>query len=346
MTDKPAIAILFASPQAAECNVAGVPAAARALLHSAALLEGEAAGQLCSVVVPGGWSPSALFRQELARLGPQVRWDHREGTSAQAWIGGEDVQMPFVGSAASDKAKVTHASVAGLRAQGRQIIAATGKAGDGIVSRLLNRPVSQAITRLVLRWPGARPGHATFAAGMLGLAMFAALVAGGSTGLLAGAILFQLASIVDGVDGEIARATFRTTRRGAMLDTLTDAATNLGFIGGLSYNLLLTGDRRAAIAGAIGFAVIVTGNLMLGQIARRDTAGFSFDTLKVRLRERPSHFRQILIWIGSRDFYALAACLVTLAGGASLVLYAFAAAATGWLGMLCRMVLRSAKACR
>lgn len=333
MTTKPAIAILFASSEAAECIIAGIPAAARAVMHGAALAKD---GPL-SIVVEGGWTPSRLCLQETARLAPDVQWQHGNSAEARAWIGGDEVQMALASDAhglVEERALASAADVPALRMRSREIIAATGKSGDGIVSRLLNRRVSQAITGVVLRWPGARPGHATFVAGLLGLALFAALVMGGETGLLAGALLFQLASIVDGVDGEIARATFRSSRRGAMLDTLTDAATNLGFIGGLAYYLWLAGNAHAAIAGAIGFSAIAAGNLLLARIARRDTASFSFDTLKHRLRERPSKFKQALIWIGSRDFYALAACLATVAGGAAYVLYAFGLAASGWLLML------------
>jgi 1L-myo-inositol 1-phosphate cytidylyltransferase / CDP-L-myo-inositol myo-inositolphosphotransferase len=333
MTTKPALAILFASAEAAETIVAGIPAAARAVLHGSA----QASGQRIVLVVPGNWQPSPLVWQEAARLAPHAPWDYAPLADSHAWIGGENVQMPLAEGATSvvaDRTQATAATAASLRDCSRRIIAATGKAGDGIVSRLLNRPVSQAITGLVLRWHGARPGHATLAAGLIGIAMLAALLLGGEQGLPAGAVLFQLASIVDGVDGEIARATFRSSRRGAMLDTLTDAATNLGFFGGLACNLWLAGDSHAAAAGVCGTAAIATGNLLLGRIARRDTKGFSFDTLKHRLRERPSKLKQTLIWIGSRDFYALAACLATLAGGGAFVLYAFGLGAGGWLIML------------
>jgi len=50
---------------------------------------------------------------------------------------------------------------------------------------------------------------------------------------LIGALLFQAASMFDGVDGEIARATYRTSRSGAALDSAIDAATNFAAMLGI-----------------------------------------------------------------------------------------------------------------
>ena len=47
----------------------------------------------------------------------------------------------------------------------------------------------------------------------IALPMFLLLLTGDDRGLLLGAIMFQVASIIDGVDGEMARATWRTCSR-------------------------------------------------------------------------------------------------------------------------------------
>ena len=67
---------------------------------------------------------------------------------------------------------------------------------------------------------------------LLALAMLPVLLLGGETGLILGGILFQAASVLDGVDGEMARATFRTSPSGATLDSAVDIATNLLFVAG------------------------------------------------------------------------------------------------------------------
>lgn len=292
------------------------------------------------IAVPRGWQPSPLCRAEVERLSVNAIWQPIDSTSLSGahWFDGAALQrLPAAGLPSAEDAPtlLSAADIPALRIEGRAIIAATGKAADGIVSRHINRPISQAMTRLVLRLPGARPWHATLAAALIGAAMLAALLFGGATGLLIGAALFQLASIVDGVDGEMARATFRTSDRGAMLDSLTDAATNLAFIGGVSFNLYASGNHAAAMAGLAGFAALALGSALLAIIARRAGGAFTFDALKHRFRQNPSGFKQMLIWLTMRDFYAFAACLAILAGLATPLLYLFAAVAIIWLIVLC-----------
>lgn len=336
MTDTAPLCILFTSERAANSLVAGIPAAARALGQM------QAVGEKRTIVfgVPGGWEPSALCRREAKRLAPDAVLSPVDPDVVQAagWINGAAVQaLPTDGPLPIEahRESIVAADVTDLAKASQRIIAATGKPGDGIVSRHINRPMSQAITRIVLHIPGARPWHATFAAGLIGLVMLACLVFGGHTGLLAGAALFQLASIIDGVDGEMARATFRSSARGAMMDSLTDAATNLGFLGGVSYNVYMGGDTAAGIAGALAVVILANGSAMLGWQARRDGGNFTFDGLKHRFGARPSRLRQWLTWIAMRDFYALAAFVMILLGGASILLYAFAIIAAGWFAVLC-----------
>lgn len=334
------LAILFADQHAANQLVAGIPAAARAVAVAAP----HGAGHILRIAVPGGWQPTQNCLAEARRLSPAADWRAVDAASVPAsrWIGGAMVQQARAQfpSGSTSPASAIPADRAALRAEGRRIISATGKPGDGIVSRHINRPVSQAISRVALRFSGARPWHATLAAALIGMAMLAMLLGGGSTGLLIGAALFQLASIVDGVDGEMARATFRSSDRGAMLDSLTDAATNLSFIAGVSFNVFSGGDRVAGLAGAAGFAMLALGSALLAIQSRRDGGAFSFDGLKHRINRKPSRLKQLLIWITMRDFYAFAAFIAILAGGASLLLMLFAIVAAGWLATLSWVLVR------
>ena len=323
------IAILFASEAAANYPMAGIPAAARMLRDAP-----EHADVM--VAVPGGWQPTERCLREAARLAPGVRWravDLSQVGEAD-WFALPDCDADGASWSADPPAAM---DLPQLRSEARKIIAATGKPGDGIVSRHLNRPISQAMTRVFLRWSGARPWHATLLAGLTGVAMAASLFFGGEPGLIAGAVLFQLASIIDGVDGETARATFRTSARGAMFDSVTDAVTNLSFVAGVSYNLYASGHEAAGTAGAIGFALLATGSVLLAIQSRRDGGDFTFDALKTRMRQRPSRLRQWLIWMTMRDFYALAACIAILAGGAEILLFVFAIVAAGWFAVVCAM---------
>lgn len=156
-----------------------------------------------------------------------------------------------------------------LRCAGRDVSAATGKGSDGIVSRYVNRPISRATSYQLLRLPGVPPLHASLGTALLGLMMAAALFFCGQTGLIAGALLFRAASIFDGVDGEIARATYRTSHEGATLDSVIEAATKLAFISGVSVNVALIGDTAGACAGGLALGTLATGLLLVGRHAKR-----------------------------------------------------------------------------
>jgi phosphatidylglycerophosphate synthase len=71
----------------------------------------------------------------------------------------------------------------------------------------------------------------TFLLGVLGAASCAR---GGYFPMLLGAFLFQWNSILDGVDGELARVRFQHSKLGQWLDTVSDDASNLIFYAGVA----------------------------------------------------------------------------------------------------------------
>ncbi len=217
-------------------------------------------------------------------------------------------------------------------AAGRAIITATAKSTDGLVSRSLNRPISQAISRVLLRNSNIRPIHATMGTAAIGVLMFATLVSFGSpVGLIIGAILFHAASVFDGVDGEIARATFRTSDRGAMIDSLVDAAINLSFIAGIVINLAQRGRWGSAMFGIAGLAMLAIGLTTLGTRARRLGAPIGFDGLKGRFRDNGSRWGKWVVWLTMRDFLALASVVLVIAGLTDEAIMAFSGIMTVWL---------------
>ena len=82
-----------------------------------------------------------------------------------------------------------------------------GKSQDGIVAKFLNRPISRVITRFLLKLP-ITPNAWTILTFALAPVAFVFLVRGDYTGFLVGTALFQLINILDGCDGEIARAKY------------------------------------------------------------------------------------------------------------------------------------------
>lgn len=311
--------LLFADREAAERRIGGVAAVA----HVAA--EAAAAGAREIRIATGGpplLSAEALADVERAAGAVPVRLEDRHG-------GGEALR-PFRSAIPLDDASAAL----------RHLLRNTGKRSDGVVSRHLNRPVSRAISALMLQIPGLRPWHATAATAGVACAMFLSLVAvGGWGGLVAGGLLFHSASVMDGVDGEVARVTYRSSERGAVLDTLVDMSTNILFYLGLTISL--TGLQKPHAALVTGWAVLagLTGFALLSWIVRQAGEPGDFDILKRHYRDKwrrgvPRLFVETFVMITSRDFFALGAALIILAGEPRLVSLGLAGFATIWVAMI------------
>lgn len=96
---------------------------------------------------------------------------------------------------------------------------AGAKSVEGPVSRMLNRPLAVWIARRLSGCSWVTPN-------MVSVASFIVAVVAGMLAwvghLLASGILVQASSIIDGVDGSLARLTGRVSRAGGFLDTMLD----------------------------------------------------------------------------------------------------------------------------
>ncbi len=101
---------------------------------------------------------------------------------------------------------------------------------DGIVSRTLNRRLSRPAARLLAR-TAVTPNQVTVATLLFSLAAAAAVALGWN---IAGGIGIQLASVVDGVDGELARLKGLASRLGGALDALTDRYADAAFLAAMA----------------------------------------------------------------------------------------------------------------
>ena len=135
------------------------------------------------------------------------------------------------------------------------------KNADGPVSRYLNRPISTRVSMALSNMPISADA-VSFAA--FAVAIGAALALANGAAVL-GAVLVQLASIVDGIDGEIARLRFRSSPRGALLDGVLDRLADAAIIGGLAV-WALTYDL--ATERVIWLAVLATTGAMLSMATK------------------------------------------------------------------------------
>jgi 1L-myo-inositol 1-phosphate cytidylyltransferase / CDP-L-myo-inositol myo-inositolphosphotransferase len=114
----------------------------------------------------------------------------------------------------------------------RRLLRSLAKSSDGFISRHINRPISIAVSRYLARW-GVRPNIITTVVFLISL-LGAGLAATAEPALLAvGGLLFQIASILDGCDGEVARLKLQGSRFGAWYDTLSDNVRYMAFYSAL-----------------------------------------------------------------------------------------------------------------
>jgi phosphatidylglycerophosphate synthase len=101
---------------------------------------------------------------------------------------------------------------------------------DGLVSRHLNRRLSRPAAR-ALRSTPVTPNQVTAFTLLLALATGAMLAAGWN---IAGGVAIQAVSVIDGVDGELARLKQAATRFGAIFDAVTDRYADAAIIAGMT----------------------------------------------------------------------------------------------------------------
>ena len=126
------------------------------------------------------------------------------------------------------------------------------KPQDGFVSRVLNRPISRRVTLLLLKFP-VHPNAwtiAIFALPLIGCIFF---IRGNYLSVVIGAAIFQVFSILDGCDGEIARAKNLESKFGERLDYFSD------FVASLLYVLALGLGLHRSTEGMV-CAVLITAN--------------------------------------------------------------------------------------
>src|SRR2546430_16271837 len=115
------------------------------------------------------------------------------------------------------------------------------KPQDGFVSRFLNRPISRRITSVLLKFP-IHPSTWTISICGLPLSAGVFLVRGDYVSIVIGAAIFQAFSILDGCDGEIARAKNLESKFGERLDNFCDFLSSLLYVLALGLGLHHSGE--------------------------------------------------------------------------------------------------------
>jgi phosphatidylglycerophosphate synthase len=207
----------------------------------------------------------------------------------------------------------------------RLVFRSLGRETDGWVASRLNRPLSLWISRRLVG-TSIRPNGITLFNFLVGAGSGALAALGSSASVAAAGVLYQLASMLDGVDGEVARAKFLASRTGAWLDTACDEATNLMFLVGVIVGVQRQTPSRAFFW--LGVATLglysLTLALLYGQLAfglrRTSLLAFQEEIHKPEFRKRKASRLILLLQpLIKRDLYALLFMCLCLAGFPRLI---------------------------
>ncbi len=196
-------------------------------------------------------------------------------------------------------------SKAELKEVKKRMIKNLTKPTDGIVSRNINRRVSTSISRWVTYLP-VSPNQITLVTGLIAFIPCYFMYQGGYKNWLIGAATYQLASILDGVDGEIARLKMKSSKFGQWLDTMLDFVSMIAVL-----LCLVAGVHRVdqpeyiRWAGklAIIFAVLCFLGLLLYVIRFKKEGSFSIQYSFLDSDSKWAKVIKSLDFLGKRDFY-------------------------------------------
>lgn len=247
---------------------AGLRVPIQSVTSAPALADGEHA-----LLVHAAWSPHRLALTYVAE-----EW--RSGAmTAPTWVGPRAGMLGLIDAAnlssalrGGDGAEVAFADRVEALPEGVFVVGASSaserraattlhlvslsKVTGGVIDRLVMRPVTRHLTRVLCR-TGVTPNMVSVFSIALGLiAAYLASLPEASAGLWAGAVLIAV-RFIDCVDGELARLKYMGSRLGAWLDTLGDGVGIFAFVLGVWMHVLATDladVQRWQAVGAVGLA--------------------------------------------------------------------------------------------
>lgn len=146
-----------------------------------------------------------------------------------------------------------------------------------------------------------------------------------------GGFLFQMASVLDGVDGEVAKLTLRSSKLGGWLDTAVDNLTLLFFLIAASFvNYQYLGGLSSVISTAVLFLsfIIIMGFLLIYTKRYSDTESLTaFD--KDFLQKLPPNnplikFSNAMKYIIKKELFSLGFFIICISGIAYIIIPASA----------------------
>jgi 1L-myo-inositol 1-phosphate cytidylyltransferase / CDP-L-myo-inositol myo-inositolphosphotransferase len=158
--------------------------------------------------------------------------------------------------------------------------ASFAKDTDGFFARHFDRRISGAISRQLLKTP-ITPNQITVFVTLLGIVGGGLLAQPGYGVKVLGAVIFLMTSILDGCDGEVARAKKMTSRLGGWLDLWGDNVVHVAVFYGLGVGLARdTGNPVFVRLGFLAVIGTVVSAILASVQTWRKTQAKNFDDQK------------------------------------------------------------------
>jgi 1L-myo-inositol 1-phosphate cytidylyltransferase / CDP-L-myo-inositol myo-inositolphosphotransferase len=218
-----------------------------------------------------------------------------------------------------------------LKTAEKKLYGSLTRATDGLLARLINRRVSLFFSSRIWRL-GITPNRVTGFSLVLGILAGLAFSQGSGIGWgLLGATLFQLQSIIDGVDGELARLMHKEAPFGFWFDISVDNISHMAVFGGIA-----VGQTVDGVPGPWGFLGLFS---ILGVAASFAAMAplLKPKTDKRALHDDDSRLKRLVDTLSRRDFTYLLFPLAVLGwlGG-----FLWAVAVGTWVFALTVVILR------
>lgn len=200
-----------------------------------------------------------------------------------------------------------------------------GRQTDGLTAYFINRPVSLACSRILIHLP-VTPNMITGANILLGLVAGYLIWIGQPWLVALGAFLFQMVSIFDGIDGELARMKLLMSKNGEWFDTVGDDIVKMAMFIGLGHAVYMHTAQQLYIAMTIiGLAwtafVVITGYM---EVSRTEKATLNNVQWWWEREGTPDNaWRKFLVGWGyllKRDTYTFLLVLMVMFGFPALAL--------------------------
>lgn len=147
---------------------------------------------------------------------------------------------------------------------------------DGFFARHFDRKISGAISRWLLRTP-VTPNQITIFVTALGVGAGWFMAQTGAAAKILGSLVFLLTSILDGCDGEVARAKHMTSKIGGWLDLWGDNVVHVAVFYGLGVGLYRDSGQTlyTALGAAASVGTLVSAGLASLQTYRQGKSSFT-----------------------------------------------------------------------